>query len=141
MLGAAFWTAHAVGIVGWIALVLAPRLGTERAVGIARTAGAGVAAVYLLLFLLFPGGMAQLALNYSPEGIARAFSDPALATVGWVHYIAFDLWVGAWEVEEAARIGVSRPILLLCLFLTAMVGPIGLLVFLLTRRLSRRTAA
>ena len=141
MLDLVFWAAHAVGLVGWGALVLAPRLGTARAVGFARAAGAAVAFLYLGLFLAFPGGMAQLAVNYSPEGIASVFSDPALATVGWVHYVAFDLWVGSWEVEDAERTGVVRPILLLCLFLTAMVGPIGLLAYLLARRLHRKSAA
>ncbi|HMJ92898.1 MAG TPA: abscisic acid-deficient protein Aba4 family protein [Allosphingosinicella sp.] len=59
-----------------------------------------------------------------------------LRLVGWVHYLAFDLWVGSWEVEEAGRTGMGRAALIPSLVLTWLVGPIGLLTFLALRRVS-----
>ena len=59
--------------------------------------------------------------------------------VGWVHYLAFDLWVGAWAVEDAGKRGVPHWAMVPVLFLTLMAGPIGLLVYLAARAgLSRR---
>ena len=52
---------------------------------------------------------------------------------GWVHYLAFDLLVGTWEREEAAAIGLSRWLLLPCLGLTLMFGPVGWLLFMAMR--------
>ena len=53
--------------------------------------------------------------------------------VGWVHYLAFDLWVGAWETEEAERRGMPHAALVPCLALTFLAGPVGLLLFLVLR--------
>ena len=50
--------------------------------------------------------------------------------VGWVHYLAFDLWVGAWEAEVAPKWGVPHWALLPCLGFTFLVGPVGLVMFL-----------
>jgi hypothetical protein len=70
-------------------------------------------------------------------GLARAFSDPHVMLVGWVHYLALDLWTGAWEVEEAGRRGMPHGAVLPCLLLTFLAGPIGLVLFLGLRMLSR----
>jgi len=71
----------------------------------------------------------------SLAGVQRLFEHPGLLLAGWVHYLVFDLLVGLWEREEAARIGLSRWLLLPCLFLTLMFGPIGWLVFLAMRQM------
>jgi len=70
--------------------------------------------------------------------LAHAFSDPHVMLVGWTHYLAFDLWVGAWEVEQAGRAGVPHWATVPCLVLTFLAGPIGLLLFLIARAVARR---
>ena len=67
------------------------------------------------------------------SGLAHAFSTPRVMLVGWVHYLAFDLWVGAWETEEAGRRGMPHAALMPCLVLTFLTGPVGLLLFLVLR--------
>ena len=49
--------------------------------------------------------------------------------VGWVHYLVFDLFVGAWIVRDARRRGIHHGLVLPCLFFTLMLGPIGLLLY------------
>ena len=58
--------------------------------------------------------------------------------MGWVHYLAFDLWVGAWAVEDAGKRGVPHQAVLPVLALILMAGPLGLLVYLLVRAGSER---
>ena len=70
----------------------------------------------------------------SLAGVAKLFEHPGLLLAGWVHYLAFDLLVGVWERDEAARIGLSRWWLLPCQFLTFMFGPIGWLAFMALRQ-------
>jgi hypothetical protein len=58
------------------------------------------------------------------------FATPLPAFVGWVHYLVFDLFVGAWEARDAQRHGVPHAVLVPCLALTLMLGPAGLLLYL-----------
>jgi hypothetical protein len=127
-----FWIAHFVAVAGWFILVTGV-LRRRRSTAAARGAGAMLAAAYLVLFILHSEAAAVLAENYSILGVQRFFADPALALVGWVHYLAFDLWVGAWEVDNATE-SMPRPVLILVLLLTFAVGPIGLCGFLIARR-------
>jgi hypothetical protein len=136
----AFRLAHLPALAGWLALILAPR--RAGAVTFARAAAVLIALFYLVLFLWAAEAAAPLAADYSLRGVGGFFSDTRLLLLGWVHYLAFDLWVGSWETEEAARIGMSRALLVPSLLLTLMLGPLGLLLFLALRaahgrRLSR----
>ena len=88
--------------------------------------------VYLGVFVLSPamqeeGGFSSL------DGVMMLFTSPSFALVGWVHYLAFDLFVGAWEVRDARRRSISHLYVVPCLVMTLMLGPIGLLAYLLLR--------
>jgi hypothetical protein len=83
-----------------------------------------------------PGGFSSLA------DVAALFSVPGLLLAGWVHYLAFDLWVGRWEIDALAahtNAGwVLRLLVIPCLILTFLFGPIGLLLFLALLRIHKR---
>lgn len=67
----------------------------------------------------------------SLAGVMALFDSPWGALAGWVHYLCFDLFVGRWIVNDAPG-GGHR--LAVPLFLTLMVGPVGLLTYLGGRR-------
>ena len=67
------------------------------------------------------------------------FSSPYAVLAGWVHYLAFDLFTGAWEARDAARLGISRWVVLPCLVLTFLFGPVGLALYLLLKLAMRRS--
>ena len=69
----------------------------------------------------------------SIEAVRRLFGDDSALAAGWLHYIAFDLFVGTWIAAEGLDAGVPRLLLLPCLLLTFVLGPLGLLLFLLIR--------
>jgi hypothetical protein len=56
----------------------------------------GTTAIAVSLFWRSPGGFSTLA------GVAVLFSNPWLLLAGWVHYLAFDLLIGSWEVGKLA---------------------------------------
>jgi hypothetical protein len=128
-----FLIANAVALVGW-AFLLFGRPGPGRHIAIARGVALGLAAFYFLLFLTNAPGLGILGRDYSLNGIGAFFAVPELRLLGWVHYLAFDLWVGSWESEEAGRSGVPRAPLIVCLILTYALGPLGLIAFMLVRR-------
>lgn len=117
----------ALAMIGWLALALAP-LQRTLCVAFARILALLLAAAYLAQFFLTTvhvdgEGFGSLA------GVTALFSAPGNLMMGWTHYLAFDLFIGSWEVEDAAKEGVPHWLLLPCLFLTLMLGPIGLLLY------------
>jgi hypothetical protein len=71
----------------------------------------------------------------SLAGVMALFDSPGGATIGWIHYLAFDLFVGTWISRNADAHKISRWLQLPILFFTLMAGPIGLLLYLLLRQL------
>ena len=52
-----------------------------------------------------------------------------LLLAGWIHYLAFDLFIGAWVLRDAQRLGIGHGLTVPCLLLTLAFGPIGLLTY------------
>jgi len=83
----------------------------------------------------------------SPElyGVAALLGSPAGATIAWLHFLAFDLFVGRWVYLDGRERGVSAWLMAPVLFLTLMLGPCGFLLYLAVRgakgTLSARTGA
>ena len=127
-----FNVANAVALVGWIILALAP-LRRGLVIPAARCIAVGLAVTYTVLLVqaVASGGLGGDLTTLS--GLTEAFSQPRAVLVGWVHYLAFDLWVGAWAVEDAGKRGVPHQAVLPVLILILMAGPLGLLVYLAVR--------
>jgi hypothetical protein len=119
-------------IPAWLLLAAAPGwVWTQRLVHALWIPGL-LGLVYLFTLLTIPatpegGGFGSLA------GVVAAFTSPHAVLAGWVHYLVFDLFVGAWEVRDAQRRGLPHLWVLPCLFFTLMLGPIGLLLYLALR--------
>ncbi len=124
-----FSAANIGAMAGWLLLALSP---LRRGPILLAARGVGV-----LLAVVYAGLMISRMSSGAPmdftqlDGLAVAFSNPSVMLVGWIHYLAFDLWVGAWQAEVAPKWGVPHWALLPCLFLTFMFGPMGLLLFLI----------
>jgi hypothetical protein len=67
------------------------------------------------------------------SGVMALFDSKGGATVGWIHYLAFDLFVGLWIARNADRHNIARIWQIPVLALTLMFGPIGLLTYLIVR--------
>ena len=69
----------------------------------------------------------------SIEGVRGIFASDGGATIGWIHYLAFDMFAGLWIARDADAKGFSRWIQAPILFATFMAGPLGLLLWLAIR--------
>ena len=130
-----FSIASAVAMLGWLLLVVAPLNRRWMVLG-ARVVAAVLCGGYasLLAHALLAGPGAPAGAGFGTlEGVALLFSVRGALLAGWVHYLAFDLFVGSWEVENAPIHGIKHWLVLPCLFLTLMAGPVGLLLYLLLR--------
>jgi len=68
------------------------------------------------------------------------FQTPELLLAGWLHYLAFDLFVGGWVSRESRRDGVPHLVVVPILLLTFLFGPIGYLTSLVVRTAWARRA-
>lgn len=121
-----FQLANPLALVGWIVLALAPispRWADRTALGIALVLSASYLALMVVFFPDSDGGYGSL-----PD-VMRLFTAPGVALAGWVHYLAFDLFVGAWQVRKARRDSIPHAFVLPCLLATFLFGPAGLALF------------
>lgn len=127
-----------LAMVGWMALALSPLI-PRLALGLAgRVIPALFSVAYVALILAFwsgaEGGFGSL------DQVMALFRNPWIALAGWLHYLAFDLFVGAWQVRTARREGMPHALVLPCLALTFLFGPAGLILFLALRHTRRALA-
>jgi hypothetical protein len=71
-------------------------------------------------------------------GIRAIFATDGGVTIGWTHYLAFDLFAGLWIARDADAKGISRLIQAPILLATLMAGPLGLGIWLLAREPAAR---
>ncbi|GGI79756.1 hypothetical protein GCM10007973_15420 [Polymorphobacter multimanifer] len=126
-----FDIANAVALAGWLCLLIAPRW-RRTAVLVARLVAAMLCGGYVAMlgFGLAGEGPPEGAGFTSLQGVRLLLSSEAALLAGWVHYLAFDLWAGSWEVEDAGAGRVPHLLVIPCLLLTFVAGPAGLLLYL-----------
>jgi len=123
---------------GWLLLIFAPwwRWSTQL---IAPFVIPAILAV-LYAFLMATGiGSAHGDFN-SLAGVRGLFESDRLLLAGWIHYLAFDLFIGSWEVRDARRLRIHHLLVIPCLLCTFMLGPVGLGLYFALRGVLRRTA-
>lgn len=125
-----------IAMFGWILLVVVPadpRAKLLTAIIIPLT----LSAIYLAYIFLHmggaPGGFGSLA------EVKLLFGTDELLLAGWIHYLAFDLFIGAWESRDSQRLGIPRLVMVPCYLMTFMLGPIGLLFYFAIRTAKTRS--
>jgi len=121
-----------VALLGWLAILFMPRVPivTELIVPILIPCLFAVAYIIIIGRFFDPAGFANFS---SLGGLASLQGSPWLLLAGWLHYLAFDLFVGAWEVRTARADGIPHLAVVPSLVLTFMLGPAGLVLFVVTR--------
>jgi hypothetical protein len=66
-------------------------------------------------------------------GVMELFQNKIIVTAGWVHYLALDLLTGIWIRRNADKYGFPYGVVVLCLLITMMIAPVGILVYLVIR--------
>ena len=126
-----FSVSNLLSVLCWILLAVLPnrRWATDVVTGKAAPALFAVAyiAIVIAVFPRAEGSFSTLA------GVTELFANPWLLLAGWLHYLAFDLLIGTWEARDSIERGVPRWLLVPCLFLTLMFGPMGWVMYMVTR--------
>ena len=134
---AIFGGVNLLALIAWGALILLPRWPALLS-----------ALLYLgvgLLCLVYAAGLISILTGFvdpvggtggnfnSIEGVRTIFASDGGVTIGWTHYLAFDLFVGIWISRDADAKGFSRILQAPILLATFFAGPFGLLLWLIIR--------
>ena len=137
----AFGFANNFGLLAWASLLVSlfvPRIrgfvwpATQFAIPLAWAA---------LYVILLAQGLPEAQGGFdSIAGVRGLFANDSALTAGWLHYLAFDLFVGTWIARDSTERRVHGLIVAPCLALTLMFGPAGLLAYFLLRLAFARRA-
>ena len=126
-----FSLVNLLALFSWLLLALLPGRRWVANVLAGMAVPAFLAAVYVAIITTkwagSSGGFGSL------SAVAMLFGNPWLLLAGWTHYLAFDLFIGSWEVRDSRDRGVPHLLVLPCLALTFLVGPAGWILYIAIR--------
>jgi Domain of unknown function (DUF4281) len=121
----------------WALMIVLPRWRWTSRVMQSLFISIAPAALYIALVLPRLGEIWPAVSRPTLIGIASLLGTPAGATIAWVHFLAFDLFVGRWiyldSRERQMSVWLTAPVL----FFTFMLGPLGFLLYLMVRSIAR----
>lgn len=138
-----FNASNGLAILAWIVLILLPR--KPLALSAIMYCGVGLlCCVYTASMISTMAGWADPVgpsggVDFTTiEGVRAVFGSDGGVTIGWVHYLAFDLFVGLWIARDADAKQFSRILQAPILLATFLAGPVGLLIWLAVRERAAR---
>lgn len=134
----AFQLANTLVLPQWLLMIFAPRWrGTQWLMNTLLIPGL-LALMYI--FYLFTSNSSLDVQSFSTlAGVVALFKQEQAVLAGWIHYLAFDLVAGSWILRNAQERGINHLLLVPCLLLCFMLGPCGLLLYLLIRFLPAKS--
>jgi hypothetical protein len=126
-----FKICNSIAPIGWLLMIVAPKWRFTKMIILSGILPLMLGLVYLTLIILF-FGEGEGDFN-SLQGVMKLFTNPWGVTAGWIHYLAFDLFIGTWELSNGQKNGIPHYLIIPCLILTLFFGPIGLILYFLIR--------
>lgn len=74
----------------------------------------------------------------SLSSVMHLFTQENAVLAGWVHYLAFDLLIGMWILNQNKSLHIHQLLIAPCLFLTFMLGPVGFLAFIIIKTVTSK---
>jgi hypothetical protein len=131
-----FSLTNGLATLGWALLLFTPNWHVTRKLLFSLLIPALLCFAYLIGMLVFPS---EVGMDFSSlNSVTAIFSQREVVLIGWIHYLAFDLMVGLWISANARKYEIRHIYIVLPLIFTFMLGPIGLLSYLILRSILLR---
>ncbi|WP_437317623.1 ABA4-like family protein [Sorangium sp. So ce385] len=124
----------------WALMIFLPRARWTRRIMESPLVVVAPALLYTALVLPVIGEVLPIVNRPSLAAVAALLGSPAGATIGWVHFLAFDLFVGRWVYLDSRDREISPWLMAPVLYLTLMLGPMGFALYLAVRAVAERSA-
>ncbi|WP_430410671.1 ABA4-like family protein [Kordia sp.] len=92
--------------------------------------------IYIIQAMQIGGGMDFGSL----QSVMTLFTEEHAVLAGWVHYLAFDLLIGMWILNQNETVKIHHLLIIPCLFATFMLGPVGFLLFIIMKAIKLKKA-
>lgn len=122
-----FSLAGIIAISGWLLLLLSPWI-PESSDRIAGCFLPLLLSLGYVLLVVVPGSDGGGGFGTLDE-VMSLFSREQAALAGWIHFLAFDLFIGAWVCRKARSEGMAFRLVAPCLAVIFLLGPAGFLAF------------
>jgi hypothetical protein len=133
MTGALFGLTFAVAAPFWALMILLPGWSWTRRIIASPLIVLPVVLIYALLVIPAFGEVLPAVASPTLGGVRELLGTADGAAAAWAHMLAFDLFVGRWSWLDSRARGVPALIMSPVLLLTILLGPLGLLAYLLVR--------
>lgn len=123
----------------WVLLILLPKWKVTRFLIDYKIIPIILSVIYAIYIIqaLIVGGMMDFG---SLKSVMQLFTVENAVLAGWVHYLAFDLLIGMWIVNQNITLKIHPIILAPCLLGTFLFGPLGFLVFMIIRTITLKNS-
>ena len=124
-------------LLGWILLIFLPKWKHTQTIILN-----GMIVLFALIYsylLLKDIGSFSIDSFSTLANVKALFQNDNAVAMGWIHYLAFDLFVGAYIVKKSQQLQISRWLYTLPLPFTFMFGPVGYLLFFLIKTFKTKT--
>lgn len=127
-----FSVVNTIAMPMWLLMIIVPKWKATRFLIDFKVIPLALSLVYAFYIIqaLRIGGWMDFG---SLAAVMALFTEENALLAGWVHYLAFDLLVGMWILDENKKIGIHQLLLVPCLLLTFMFGPLGFLLFMIIK--------
>jgi hypothetical protein len=124
----------------WFLMIFLPRARWTRRIMESPLVVVAPALLYTALVIPVIREVLPIVNQPSLTAVAALLGSPAGATIGWVHFLAFDLFVGRWVYLDSRDRDLSPWLMAPVLYLTLMLGPLGFSLYLAVRAMAARSA-
>lgn len=132
-----FSFANTFVLLGWILLLILPNWKFTQTIILK-----GIVVILVLIyafFILKDIGDFNSDSFSSLDNVMELFKSETAVAAGWLHYLAFDLFVGAYIVKQSRALQIPRYIYTLFLPFAFMLGPIGYLIFIIVKTIKTKS--
>lgn len=130
-----FQLSNLLVIPWWLMMIIAPKWSFTRRIVNSSLIFLPITVLYSVLVL--PSLLTLLPDLANPQltVISDMLGTPTGATVAWIHFLAFDLFVGRWIYQDSTNLHIHPVLQRVCLVCTFMAGPFGWLCYIIIRRI------
>lgn len=121
----------------WLLMIVLPTWQWTRKIMKSVLVIAPAALAYAVLVIPRFAEIFPVVLSPKLPQIAALLGTHEGATIGWIHFLAFDLFVGRWVYLDSRERDLHPLLMAPILFFVLMLGPLGLLLYLILRILMK----
>lgn len=131
----AFSLANALVLPQWLLMIGTPRWRVTQWLMRTSLIPALLAVLYAYYLFTGTGGSLDFGSFSTLKGVLTLFQQGGerVMLAGWIHYLAFDLVAGSWLLRDAQQHSIAHDWLIPCLLFCFMLGPLGLLLYVVVR--------